>query len=201
MKFLRNPIVTGLLVLAALGMMVYQIYAPRWERARARVPQPIAAAVAAVVRAVAPPPVATPTPAPAENPALAELEPEAAIDRKYAAAHFDAWVESPARDPFLLLGAQLPEMKDPGADTNSPIRRMKLRGIWDQTGSRLAVIDRDVYSQGDEIDGYKIIEIGSDEVWFEGPRSKERLGLEKSLPRTNIYPHIVLPPTNTDLHR
>src|SRR5262249_39762523 len=136
-----------------------------------------------------------PTPRPAEDPMLAELEPEAPIDRKYAAAHFDSWVESPARDPFLLLGVQVPDLRDTGPDTNSPVRRMKLRGIWDQTGSRLAVIDREVYRQGDEIDGYKIIEIGSDEVWFQGPRNKERLGLEKSAPRTNSYPHTVSPPS------
>src|SRR5437899_717579 len=163
MKFLRNPIVTGLLVLAALGMIAYQILAPRWERARSSVPQPLAAAVAAVAHAVAPPPVATPTPAPREDPLLAEIEPEAPIDRKYAASHFNAWVESPARDPFLLLGASLPEIKDTGPDTNSPARRMKLRGIWDQTGSRLAAIDAEGYRQGDELDGNKISAIASDE--------------------------------------
>ena len=194
MKFLRNPIVTGLLVLAAVGTIAYQILAPRWERARASVPQPLAAAVAAVARAVSPSPVAAPTPPPADNAALAEIEPDAPIDRRYAAAHFDAWVESPARDPFLLLGAQSLQIKDTGPDTNSPIRKMKLRGIWDQTGSRLAVIDREVYQEGDEIQGYKIIEIGGDEVWFQGPRNNERLGLERSAPHTNSYPHIVPPP-------
>src|SRR5260221_88581 len=100
MKFLRNPIVTGLLVLAALGMVAYQILAPRWEQARARVPHPLAAAVAAVARAVSPPPMAVPKPAPLDNPDLPELTPEAAIDRKYASAHFESWVESPARRRF-----------------------------------------------------------------------------------------------------
>ena len=97
---------------------------------------------------------------------------------------------------LLLLGVQPPEPKDTGPDTNSPLRKLKLKGIWDQTGSRLAVINREVYRQGDEIDGYKIIEIGSDEVWFQGPRNKERLGLEKSLPRTNAYPRIAIPPSH-----
>jgi hypothetical protein len=196
MKFLRNPIVTGLLVLAAVGMVFYQIYAPRWERARARVPQPVAAAVAAVARVIAPSPVPAPTPAPAENPALADFVPDNTIDRRYAESHFEAWVESPARDPFLLLGVQPPEVKETGVDTNSPLRKMKLRGILDQTGSRVAIIDREVYRQGDEIEGYKIIEIGSDEVWFQGPRKKERLGLEKSVPRTNAFPRAVAPPVS-----
>jgi hypothetical protein len=193
LKLLRNPIVTALLVLAAVGMVVYQIYAPRWERSRGAVPQPVAAAVAAVAHVLAPAPTLA-IPHPTENPALAELVPDAGIDREFARTHFDSWVESPARDPFLLLGVQPIDPKEIGPDTNSPIRKLKYRGMLDQTGGRVAVIDRDVYQRGDEIQGYKIIEIGSDEVWFQGPKTKERLGIEKAPPRTNVIPHIVTAP-------
>jgi hypothetical protein len=193
LKLLRNPIVTGLLVLAALGMVVYQIYAPRWERSRAIVPQPVAAAVAAVAHVLAPPP-ALAIPHPAENPALAELVPEASIDRDFAKTHFDAWVESPSRDPFLLLGVQPVDPQELGLDTNSPIRKLKYKGMLDQTGGRVAVIDHDVYQRGDEIKGYKIIEISSDEVWFQGPRAKERLGREQLPSLTNFFPRSATAP-------
>ena len=194
MKLLRNPVVTGLLVLAAVGMVFYQIYAPRWgERSRAALPQPVAAAVAAVAHALAPAP-AIPIPRPVQNPALAELVPDANIDRDLVKAHFDAWVESPARDPFLLLGVQPVDPTELGPDTNSPIRKLKYHGMLDQTGGRVAVIDHDVYQRGDEIQGYRIIEIGSDEIWFQGPRAKERLGIDKIPLRTNFFPHSVAAP-------
>ena len=193
MKLLRNPIVTGLLVLAAVVMVAYQFLAPRWQRARAAVPQPLAAADAAVAQVLAPPPPA-PISHPAENPALTELVPDASIDRDVVKTHFDAWVESPARDPFLLLGVQPAEPQELGADTNSPIRKLKYKGLVDQTGGRVAVIDHDVYERGDEIKGYKIIDISSDEIWFQGPKGKERLGREQLPALTNFFPRSATPP-------
>jgi hypothetical protein len=194
LKILRNPIVTGLLVLAAVGMVFYQIYAPRWERARAAVvPRPIAAAVAAVAHVLAPPPALV-VPHAAANETLPELAPDTSIDRDYAKAHFDNWVESPARDPFLLIGVQPVEPQEVDSETNSPIKKMKLKGILDQTGSRIAVIDHEAYRQGDEIQGYRLIQIGIDEVWFQGPKKKERLGLDKLPLRTNFIPHRVTAP-------
>jgi hypothetical protein len=123
------------------------------------------------------------------------LEPEASIDRDYAKAHFDAWVESPARDPFLLLGAQPVDPQELAAETNSPIRKLKYKGMIDQTGGRVAVIDHDVYQRGDEIQGYRIIEISGDEIWFQGPHKKERLGREQPTPRTNVIPRALTAPT------
>jgi hypothetical protein len=191
MKLLRNPIVTGLLVVAAVLTVFYQIYGPRWQRARESARQPVAAAVAAVARALAPPPSPAPVVQSAEKEAPTDVVPDVRIDRDFAKAHFDTWVESPARDPFLLLGPQPVEVINNDSETNSPIRKMKLKGIWDQTGSRVAVIDRDVYRQGDEIEGYKLIEIGIDEVWFQGPTRKERLGLEKRQPAIFFPPQTV----------
>ena len=191
MKLLRNPIVTGLLVVAAIGIVFYQIYGPRWQRARESARQPVAAAVAAVARVLSPPPSPPSQVQPAEKESTIDVIPDVRIDREYTKTHFDAWVESPARDPFLLLGPQPVDLNNNDSETNSPLRRMKLKGIWDQTGSRVAVIDREVYRQGDEIEGYKLIEIGIDEVWFQGPTRKERLGLEKRLPAISFPPQNV----------
>jgi len=92
------------------------------------------------------------------------------------------------------LGAQPIDPREIGPDTNSPIRKLKYKGLVDQTGGRVAVIDHEVYQRGDEIQGYKIIEISSDEIWFQGPKNKERLGLEQLPPRTNFIPHSVTAP-------
>ena len=114
------------------------------------------------------------------------------IDREYVEARFAKWVVSPGRDPFLLLGAEpkekeLMEMFEP-----SPIAKWKLNAIWDQTGSRLAVINSAVHQVGDEIAGFKIIRIESEEVWFQGPHRKERLGLLNRGPA--VLPNPNFPP-------
>jgi hypothetical protein len=186
-KLLRNPIVTGLLVLAAIGMVGYQIYTPRWQSARAFVPRPVAAAVAAVTQALAPPtPITVPH---SENAEAAEVKPDMRIDREYIKSHFDTWVESPQRDPFLLLGAQPITPEEIGPDTNSPIRKLTYKGMIDQTGGKYAMIGGVPYIVGEEIEGYKIIEITSDEVWFQGPKAKERLGRYVIPLHTNAIPH------------
>ena len=64
-------------------------------------------------------------------------------------------------------------------DPGSPVARWKLKGILSQNDSeRVAIINQGNYHLGDEIQGYKIIRITGDEVWFQGPREKERLGLD-----------------------
>jgi hypothetical protein len=68
-----------------------------------------------------------------------------------------------------------------------------LQAIWNQTDSRLAVIDDRVWGVGEEVEpGYKLIRIEKDEVWIQGPHRNERLGFPEpkqvapktSLPRT-----------------
>jgi hypothetical protein len=56
--------------------------------------------------------------------------------------------------------------------------KWKLKGIWRQTGGRVAAINNGVYSEGDSIDGYKIEKIDGDQIWFQGPERLERLGFD-----------------------
>jgi hypothetical protein len=66
-------------------------------------------------------------------------------------------------------------------ETNSPVPTWTLRGIWNQTDSRLAVINGRVWRVGDVIEpGYKLIRIEKDEVWFQGPYRNERLGFPQT---------------------
>jgi hypothetical protein len=186
MNLLRNPMVTGVLVVAALCVVAYRFLPSGWwqsHRLATSLITPAAPPAGAPAPARAPAPAAAVTAAKGTNRAV---RPDAPIDRDYVQAHFAHWVEAPARDPFqLLVQAQT---KPSDVETNSPVTHWKLKGIWDQTGSRLAIINRDVYALGDEIQGYKLIEIGTDEVWFQGPRRKERLGLDNQPPAPRFPP-------------
>ena len=103
--------------------------------------------------------------------------PEKPVDQAFVAGKFVSWVKAPLRDPFLLLG---PEIELPIlsiTETNSPVPTWTLKAIWNQTDSRLAVINNRIYRVGEEvIAGYKVLRIENDEVWFQGPTRNERLG-------------------------
>lgn len=171
MKLLRNPIVTGLLVVVAVGVVIYQVVLPQWQRSHPR----RAVSVTALAEALAqlPAPVLPPA-IKAETPVL----PDAAINSAYAEARFSTWVESPRRDPFYLPDTGRQGKPKAGAEAPSPVAKWKLEAIWNQTGTRLAVINGGVYGVGDELEGYKVLRIEGDEIWLEGPHRKERLGFE-----------------------
>jgi hypothetical protein len=171
MSPLRNPWVTGVLVLAAAGFVAYQVIQPRWQRVTGKEPPPPAPAL--------PPsgpvaPQATPS---AETPAsdLTNVLPPA-IEQGPVQTRLPAWLESPARDPFFLASFKTPE----GAHQYlSPVRNWKLKAIWRQTGARVAAINKSVYAEGDEFDGYRVRRIENDGVWLEGPVGLERLEFPK----------------------
>jgi len=184
MKLLRNPIVTCVLALAAVLIVFYQFGGAKLFRGKrvqhqvtktatprtAPVPtsQPLRAAQA---RAAAVAQALTTTNLPAA------LLPERPVDETFVGPRFANWVKAPLRDPFLLL---TPVIEEPGlfeSETNSPVRTWTLKAIWNQTDSRLAVINNRIYRVGDVVqEGYKLVRIEKDEVWFQGPMRNERLG-------------------------
>ena len=183
MKFLRNPIVTGILAVVAVIVVLVQIAPHTRFSFRGASPPPLAA-----------PPAPTPVPRPhaatttgpvalADAKAEAERLPQQTLDREFLKLHFDGWVKWPQRDPFQVISPDPPDPSGKNVETNSPVASWKLRAIWAQTASKpLAVINQRVYGEGDEIQGYKIIKIDGDEVLFQGPHRKERLALERRVP-------------------
>jgi hypothetical protein len=173
MRLFRNPIVTGILTLLAAALVFYRLVLPY-----------LGPGIAAPFAAQAPVPDASRSRAVAAASALRDQLSEAAapvqgptIDRDYLEARFAKWVASPKRDPFLVLGVDPKDKEMQDLLEPSPVAKWKLNAIWDQTGSRLAVINNAVHQVGDEISGFKIIRIEANEVWFQGPKRKERLGL------------------------
>lgn len=191
MKLLRNPVVVGILALVAVVVVLYQVFGDRLFRVRRLFTSTPATATTASAPAkpVAQPArtAAAPNPAPNLPPMRAAtytnleaaLWPSQGVDAGLVEQRFKSWVSAPLRDPFLLL---VPGVREPSLlneETNSPVPTWKLKAIWNQTGSRLAVINRGVYREGDEIQGYRILKIEGDEVWFQGPTRRERLGFDR----------------------
>ena len=188
MKFLRNPWVTGALALIALAVVFYQVFAPQRSRRPAPVSPASPAAASMPPNAVAPAGNSASPATPLQHsasPALASRgatgglaeAPGPGMDRTYLESRFAGWINAPQRDPFLLV-APVPAQKIL-VPTNSPVALWKLTGIWNQAGSRLAVINNKVYGEGDEIQGFRIQRIEGDEVWFNGTNGLERLGLQR----------------------
>lgn len=170
MKLFQNPWVAGGLAVVAVGVVFYLVFLPRLKTSRGTPVQPGAALAAAGASAgsasvLAPPPKTVPPPV-------------AEIDLNYAQTHFQEWIDTPARDPFLLNFAIAPPPKAP--QEVSPVALMKLKAIWRQTGGGLAAIDHGLYREGEEIvPGYKLDRIERDQVWIQGPEKQERLDFDK----------------------
>ena len=176
MKLLGNAWVVGVLCVAAVGVVGYQVLPARRPAATvvaAGNPPPLALSAPTSnvssgipVEQTPDPPASTSRTSQGTNTA-AQLRP---VDLAYLQSHFAQWVESPRRDPFLL-----PLAAKAAAVTNSSVFQWKLKAIWRQTGSRLAAINDRVYAEGDEISGYRLDQIDSDRVWFQGPSGRECL--------------------------
>jgi hypothetical protein len=191
MKVLNNPIVTGVLVVIAVIVVFIQIVPhARIHLFSATAPAvPVVAMAATAPTPVPAPPAAAPAAARAPSnavPVEAAIRPKTPVDREFVELHFDGWVQWPQRDPFLIITPDPPDLKNKDVDANSPVGSWKLQGIWAQTGSSpLVVINHGIYKVGDEIQGfpgYKILKIEGDEVLVQGPRRKERLGLDRRMP-------------------
>ena len=192
MKLLRNPVFTAGLVLVAIALVFYQLGSPGMRFGRRFAPASLTPSpLSSALPAKAPP--AQPARVPQKSGPQKSLPQP--IDREWADAHFDGWVEWPQRDPFLLLTPD-PEEIAGTVETNSPVPTWKLKAILAQTGVRLAVINRGAYRELDEIEGYRIDHIDTSGVTFMGPKGPERLGFDTrpNAPGTNQPPPKPTPP-------
>lgn len=173
MNPLRNPMVVGVLVVVAVGFVAYQIFQPHWPRTaapgavmaessrdgvpRAAPPAPVPGAVTNETSRAGDRRSAPPAPVPA-----------VVMDTNYAATRLSDWINAPARDPFLLAHKTVA--------ASAPLPPWKLKAIWRQDGVTMAAINQGVYRLGDVLDGYIIININDNEVWFEKDGRKAFLG-------------------------
>jgi hypothetical protein len=91
---------------------------------------------------------------------------------------FHGWVAAPTHDPFDLKQLARPK-KTALINAPSVLAKLKLQGLWLQTGSSIAWINGHPYAEGDTIEGYRIVSIEPDTVWFQNGDSREHLGLQR----------------------
>jgi hypothetical protein len=183
-KFLRSPAVTGALVLIALAAVIYQFLpGSRGRGSRSGAGTPVAAAAATR-------PLAAAVAAPASTRSSAKRP--GGIDRNYVGMHFHGWVAGAARDPFLLNKS--PSSKKIAIKAPPVLAKWKLKAILLQTGSRMAAINNQIYREGDMIEGYKIVSIDEDTVWFQTPDSREHLGFQRRAATRQVLPSMTNAP-------
>jgi len=126
---------------------------------------------------------------PPSTPAAAS-QPAARLDTALIRSRWPNWLHTPPRDPFRLLLPRTSQQAVP----DSPISRFQLQATWLQTGSRLAVIDRRVYAEGEMLAEYRIVSIKADAVLVQGRENREEITFTSYVPggpgnaprRTNV---------------
>ena len=110
--------------------------------------------------------------------ALAAGPARSGIDLAYVRSRWDQWLNAPARDPFLVVRAATPRP----AAVETPVSRFQLVATWLQTGGRMAVIDRVVYAEGDQLAEYRIVRINAEEVVVQGPTQTDKITFHSYVP-------------------
>jgi hypothetical protein len=175
MKFLRNPIVVGVLATIACIYSVWTALGSRGPRS-----SPAAAETPAATTSLDPAPLlpasVTPTDIVADTPAPAGDTTGRPIDIPAVAALAGRWIESPRRDPFRV---ERPRESKPSGPPASQL--LALRAVWRQTGSQLAVINEQILREGDQLQGFAIETIEAEGVWVRGTNGRERITFPASI--------------------
>lgn len=165
MKLLQNPWVVGILAMAALFVVFRNTITPLWQRI-GQVKDNVTALSAEVKAAAASEKKTAPAP-----PLKPEIKPLAGMDLPAIQTNYAHWVDSPRRDPFIGQFAPLTR-----AGSYPPaMQLLTLRGIWRQTGGKLAAINNQILSEGDDVLAFHIETIESDLVWVQGPNGREQV--------------------------
>ena len=166
---LNNPWIVGCLCLAALGLVLNNLVEPLSTGSVSSdiisEPEPSEA-----VTNSSPLTGASPGPEP-------QAEPE---------AEKVAWVNNPLRDPFRLQTSYRPtpvRKKPPELleqfSTPAPLPFI-LKAVAVEDQRRIAVINRTVVAEGENIKGYRVVSIQENGVWLQGPGGRERLDFNET---------------------
>ena len=124
---------------------------------------------------------------PATSPAdqFGQVPPFQGIDGSQVRARLSDWLDSPVRDPFSRPQPVAAAARPSAAPS---MATLKLKGVWQQTGGRFAVINNTVVQEGDTFEGYTISRINDNSVILSGTQGLHQLDL----------PPLAPPPTGTN---
>ncbi|MGE3312951.1 MAG: hypothetical protein AB7O66_23525 [Limisphaerales bacterium] len=191
MKLLRNPIAVSLLAVLAGIYSVWTLLGARGFRSHlAR------ASTQSAQGPTAPAPLPSSASPPDSAGASAAAPPDTTvrpIDHPSVSATAPRWIESPRRDPFLLEQARSAAPDGPPAS-----ELLSLRAIWRQTGSQLAVINRQIVREGDRLLGFAVETIEAQGVWVRGTNGRERITFPIPTQPPRVPPVASQPPPAAD---
>jgi hypothetical protein len=187
MNPLRNKFVVVALGVVALAMLVNS-FRPMWQRRR---PPARTTSAPAQPRAAAPASAQTASNAPAQSATQQQAEtalPAPGIELSRVGWNFNG---APRHDPFQIIGP---------APTNwarlypSATELLTLRAVWWQSGTILADINNRVVREGATIKAskgalsadFKILNIGAERIWVEGPNGEEQVRFDPTLSLGNV---------------
>src|SRR5438874_42575 len=180
MNIFRNKYVVIGLAVAALAMLANSLR-PMWQRRRPAAPSAPAPAQAAAPAAA---PVASNAPGSAAARQQVEaVQPARGIDLEQVGWRVDG---APRRDPFQVMG---PAPGNLSRLYPSATELLTLRAIWWQSGTILAEVNNRIVregntitaAKGDAITEFKILNIGAERIWVEGPGGEEQLPFDPTL--------------------
>jgi hypothetical protein len=175
MKFLRNPLVVGVLAAIACIYSVWTALGSRSPRSSPAAAEPPAATTAPDASPLPSGPT-TPAETVADLPASTGDASGRAMDIPAVASLAGRWIESPRRDPFRI---ERPRENRPSGPPASQL--LALRAVWRQTGSQLAVINEQILREGDQLQGFAIETIEAEGVWVRGTNGRERITFPASI--------------------
>jgi len=108
--------------------------------------------------------------------------PALGLDRAYAGEHWTGWLESPKRDPFLLIKPVAPPQR-----TNHFVH-FTLKAVWRQDGASLAAINDGIYRPGDALEEFRVESIDDHGVWLEVNGHKEFVDFSAPEPEPEFGP-------------
>jgi hypothetical protein len=187
MKPLQNPIVVGVLVVAALALIFRNSFGPLRERFRTKQTQAVS---------TSPPAFVVESQTNAASAASETNAPEREVGWRRLETNHVNFLALPKRDPFQFV--PLPDSYRIVALSNAPSltdkvktaqEMLALNAVWMQTGSQLAVLNGQIVTAGSSILDYKVEKIEQDKVWVNGPIGPEKVEFSAgtNAPSTNSF--------------
>lgn len=180
MKALRSPLAVGILAAIALAYAAWTALGPTLRRTLRS-----SSAKSTTPALTTPAPASLPNALPNALPSSPELSvanpsptnaPLPILQVSLIQQMFPAWLDAPSRDPFQSSIPRPPTPSGPRAD-----QVLTLSAIWRQTGERLAMLNRTLMEEGDNIQGYALERIEPNAVWVRSTNGLERVGFQGAL--------------------
>jgi hypothetical protein len=175
---LNNPIVVGILCLVAVVVVYWRVSAPSAYSTEVEAEEMVADPIINAVPAP-PPPVTPPPPTPA--PVLVEntSSPPPFSSKEIIAQ----WEAEFSRDPFKRVASAIvgPRETSPTGETNrsadslSPRKVFQLQAISIEGRRRFAVINHQVVTEGETLEGSRLVKIHADGVVFSDEQGEHQV--------------------------